>query len=316
MCILLSSTLHPDYPLILLSNRDEYFARATQLATLRPINGGGQILSPLDLARPERGTWIGITNKGKLAVLVNYREQTHVISEVSRGVLPCQYLTNNLNDEEWYENLELLLSRNSPHSERVTLEQIGGFTLVYGQLKLDANQNLCPLNLMSNRGKRSKVHSPAVGNTRKHVDMAEAFTFGLSNSVFDQPWPKVNFGTRLLTQLLADSVESCLNHEQLVAACFRLLSTDTFDPEIRQSKDFDSKLKEVMNSIFIPPLETHYSPEERTPIGGKYYGTRTQVVIMFHKSGTLHYHERDLHREDTEETKIEYQHYTFDLHNH
>lgn len=40
MCILLTTTSHPDFPLLLLSNRDEYFARPTQwhanIVTARP----------------------------------------------------------------------------------------------------------------------------------------------------------------------------------------------------------------------------------------------------------------------------------------
>lgn len=313
MCILLSSTLHPDYPFILLSNRDEYFARATQLASLRPLNNGSQILSPLDLARPERGTWIGITDEGKLAALVNYREQTHIISEVSRGILPLQYLTSSLDDNEWYDKLESLLNTSSITGKDVSLDQIGGFTLVYGNLELGADGRVRPLNLMSNRGDRSKVHASFKEDGKPHVDLVEPSTFGLSNSLFGSPWPKVNLGTTLLSRLITESVEKRYDHEELLSACYELLSTDTFDREIRRGQNFESMLKEVLNSIFIPPLETHFVPEEVTPVGGKYYGTRTQVVIMVHKSGTLHYHERDLHLRDTDEVEITTQHYIFDL---
>lgn len=74
MCILLSTTEHADYPLLLLSNRDEYYARPTQLAQIRNLNEKTKILSPLDLGRPEHGTWIGVNTDGKIAILVNYRE--------------------------------------------------------------------------------------------------------------------------------------------------------------------------------------------------------------------------------------------------
>ncbi|CUM68146.1 uncharacterized protein PRCAT00005863001 [Priceomyces carsonii] len=77
MCILLLTTRHPDYPLILLSNRDEFFRRPTKPAHFRELASGTKILSPLDLGRPERGTWIGVTTSGRLAVLVNYREDDH-----------------------------------------------------------------------------------------------------------------------------------------------------------------------------------------------------------------------------------------------
>lgn len=73
MCILLSSTEHPEFPFVLLSNRDEYFQRPTEPANLRYFDGF-DVLLPLDLGRAEHGTWIGVSSTGKIAVLVNYRE--------------------------------------------------------------------------------------------------------------------------------------------------------------------------------------------------------------------------------------------------
>lgn len=75
MCILLTSTNHPEYPFILLSNRDEFFVRPTQRAHFRELSNGVKLLSPLDLGRPEHGTWIGVTTNGKLSVVLNYREE-------------------------------------------------------------------------------------------------------------------------------------------------------------------------------------------------------------------------------------------------
>ena len=57
-----------------LSNRDEYYRRPTKLAHYRTINDHDKILSPLDMCRPEHGTWLGVTTSGKVAILVNYRE--------------------------------------------------------------------------------------------------------------------------------------------------------------------------------------------------------------------------------------------------
>lgn len=76
MCILISSIEHPDYPFILLSNRDEYFKRPTQRAHFKDYDGV-RVLSPLDLGRQEHGTWIAVNTDGKLAVLVNYREKSN-----------------------------------------------------------------------------------------------------------------------------------------------------------------------------------------------------------------------------------------------
>ena len=312
MCILLTSTLHPDYPFLLLSNRDEYFARPTELATLRPLKNGTQILSPLDLGRPERGTWIGITDTGKVAVLVNYREESNFVSEVSRGILPLQYLTSDLEDDDWYESLEKNLSMNSVTGGPVSLEQIGGFTLMYGKLELDSKGSIKPLNIMSNRGDKGRIHSYEALDEIPHFEIACQPTFGLSNSLFYSPWPKVTNGASKMGELVEKSVEHKYTQEDLVEACFELLSTDTFDPEIRKDTSFSKKLQELPNSIFIPPLETNYDLATVSPMVGKYYGTRTQTVIMLHKSGTLHYYERDLHLDDTSDVHIRNQHYMFD----
>lgn len=74
MCIAIASIEHPEYPFVLLSNRDEYFKRPTMSAHIRNVGEGIKVLSPLDLERPEHGSWIGVTNKGRIAVLLNYRE--------------------------------------------------------------------------------------------------------------------------------------------------------------------------------------------------------------------------------------------------
>lgn len=73
MCILISSTSHPEYPFILLSNRDEFFERNTKTAHIRE-SGDGKVISPLDMERAEHGTWIALSDSGKLAVLLNYME--------------------------------------------------------------------------------------------------------------------------------------------------------------------------------------------------------------------------------------------------
>lgn len=323
MCILLSTTEHPDYPLILLSNRDEYFARPTQLATLRRMKDGGNVLSPLDLGRPEHGTWIGVTSTGKIAVLVNYREVGLFVSEVSRGILPLEYLTSDLtDDEQWYNTLEEKLSKATIAGTPAKLDQIGGFSLVYGKVEVDAaTGRLKPLNIMSNRGDRGKVHSFADCATDLHEEIAKRSVFGLSNSLYYHPWKKVELGTSKLRTLVADAVEEDYSLDRLVESSFELLLTDTYDPEVRNLGEGASleKLKELQNSIFIPPLEYESSTVASDklfspPPFGQYYGTRTQTVIMYHKSGTLHYFERDLHPDDQKAMKIRRQHYKFDLH--
>ncbi|ABN65260.2 predicted protein [Scheffersomyces stipitis CBS 6054] len=336
MCILLSTTEHPDYPFILLSNRDEYFTRPTQAAHFRSFDGTMKILSPLDMARPEHGTWIGVTTSGKVAVLVNYREidHAHSLSEVSRGILPLDYLCTNKSADKWHRTLESSLSHVT--RGKVELSQIGGFSLVYGQLSIDPKTGkLNHLNILSNRGDHGKIHASAKDNSNEereekeeadeeeedddeeddlHGDISNKTTFGLSNSLYYEPWKKVKLGEELLHELVEKSKEMKLSQEALVSECFKLLSHNTYDKEVAKQKDFSKKITELRNSIYIPPLETYISPSARLLTAGKYYGTRTQTILLLDRFGYLNYYEKNIHNsDDVDDDNIVFNHYRFNI---
>ncbi|KAG7115970.1 hypothetical protein HYQ44_007123 [Verticillium longisporum] len=74
MCIVLLTTAHPSYALIVIDNRDEFILRPTSRPHWWSHPAGPTVLSPRDLQRAEKGTWLGLTSTGALAVLTNYRE--------------------------------------------------------------------------------------------------------------------------------------------------------------------------------------------------------------------------------------------------
>ena len=303
MCILLSTTAHPDYPLIILSNRDEYLVRPTKLAEYRPLDNGNKILSPLDMGRPEHGTWIGVSTDGKIAVLVNYREvdMRHSISKISRGVLPISYLSTSQLDEGWYNSMD-----------STEFEKIGGFSLLYGKIRMNpATGKINHLNILSNRGDPGKVFSNNIPVDDLHYEIGRKTTFGLSNSLYYQPWHKVQLGEILLHEAISDYSKFQWNEEKLVEECFGILSHDTYDEEVKNSGDWNAKLAELKNSIFIPPLNTDLEKNQSSHVMGNYYGTRTQVVILVDKVGNLNYYERDLHNGDCEELNIRKNHFKF-----
>lgn len=321
MCILITTTAHPDYPLILLSNRDEFLARPTELTRWRMSSKNTKVLSPVDLGRPERGTWIGVTSSGKLAVLVNYREDQAYVSKVSRGLLPLIYLTSGLTDEEWYEKLPGSLAAISQNGEQVSLDGISGFTLVYGTLGLDDTGKLKPLNIISNRGDRGRIHSTGPDReSQLHEDIARQSTFCVSNTLYYKSWYKTKLGAKKLDALVQTALEARYIREELVEACFLLLSHDTYDPAIRDLKSGfqGQKMHELRNSIFIPPVQVCSGDGtaqefQKGPNVGRYYGTRTQTVILLDRSGRVHYHERDLYTEDSPKLSVRDQYYYFDL---
>ncbi|KAI3403800.2 hypothetical protein KGF56_003435 [Candida oxycetoniae] len=278
-------------------------------AHFRPSNGDTKLLSPLDLARPEHGTWIGVTTSGKVAVLVNYRDvdTEYNMKETSRGVLPLNFLCSNDSDEEWKKRL---MSKMQSGTSDVDFKKIGGFTLLYGSLKIDPKTNrIDHLNILSNRGHYGKVfesHSSSEEDEHcSHYDdddeIASKSTFGLSNSLYNEPWKKVYLGEDLVKRMISRSIEQGnWTENRLVEECFSILSQNTYKQSIADQDDYDLKLLELRNSIFVPPIDL--GGENSTCVSiGKYYGTRTQTVILLDKCGYLHYYEKNLHSSDIEQ---------------
>lgn len=238
-----------------------------------------------------------------------------------------EYLTSDLPDDEWLDTLEASLKTKTIGKINVSLKKIGGFSLLYGQLAIDPQTHkIHHLNIMSNRGDHGKVHSSNAvyinGEDHElslHNDIAHETTFGLSNSLYYDPWPKVELGKSKLKDLVNLSEKENLDHKQLINGCFEILSHDTFDAEsASKTPDINEKFKELRKSIFIPPLKTdtpRLSSSGTT--SGVLYGTRTQTVIALHKSGKLHYHERDLHDSDNldNDLKVREKHFEFFLPN-
>lgn len=239
--------------------------------------------------------------------------------EISRGILPLEYLSSQLEDDEWFENLELALAAKTIGNVSVSLKKIGGFTLLYGKLSLNPKTGkIRHLNIVSNRGDQGKVHESEIFDTpgENHGDVAHLTTFGVSNSLYYEPWKKVEIGKTKLKELIQTSVDEKYSHRQLIDSCFDVLSYDTFDREAAAKlDDLNDKFLELRKSVFIPPLETGFMSSGTSKTMGSYYGTRTQTVMAFHKSGVLHYYERDLHSTDKEAEVVmaEEHHFEFKL---
>ena len=165
MClILLSYKMHPFYPLILAANRDEFYDRPTMPAGFwedRP-----DVLAGKDLK--EGGTWLGITRKGRMAALTNYRDPFSLkVSAPSRGWLIKDFLCGQ-------EAPDLYLKRLAGQADRYN-----GFSLILG----DPSR----LYYFSNRNGLALL-SPGL--------------YGLSNRLLDTAWPKVQRGKENLASLL------------------------------------------------------------------------------------------------------------------
>ncbi|KAF4636300.1 hypothetical protein G7Y89_g1773 [Cudoniella acicularis] len=318
MCIVLVTTAHPSYSIIILDNRDEFILRPTS----RPhwwSSHHQQILSARDLQRAEQGTWLGITRTGNFAVLTNYRETEfhdadHPIQGTrSRGGMVTAWLTSP-DDESTEHFVHRLL-------EGEGVKGVGGFSLLCGKLRKDktTQHELEPLAIISNRS-GSPDDVPWVAERRGEV-------YGLSNTHYDDPeiWPKVKIGKEKVLEVVDEVVEARLGEEDLVNKLYAVLDMDTL-PE-QDGQDFEEYIYHLRKSIFIPSIGNANPPKtipeadavasakqeavvdaieeaekelkaEETPDQGNgmtgIYGTQRQTIILVDWEGNVTFRERSL----------------------
>jgi uncharacterized protein with NRDE domain len=143
---------HPDYPLILAANRDEFHARPARKAHWwpdRPLLFGGRDLQA-------GGTWLAISRNGRFATVTNFQDIKPPSPDCrSRGLLVTGFLDGDL----------------APRDYLATIEQdrYPGFNLIVGTPEEAA--------YLSNRGDGLRELGPGL--------------YGLSNALLDGPWHKV-----------------------------------------------------------------------------------------------------------------------------
>ena len=103
MClIVLAWRTHPDYPLIVAANRDEFHGRPAAPAafwTDKP-----SILAGRDLEA--KGTWMGVARNGRFAAVTNYRGATEPRAAESRGALVARFLESNEKPETYLKSIK------------------------------------------------------------------------------------------------------------------------------------------------------------------------------------------------------------------
>ena len=184
MCLILFSYQnHPDYPLVIAANRDEFYQRPTQAAHFWPETP--QLLAGKDLQAG--GSWMGVTTDGRFAAVTNYRDPgQEAIYPQSRGALVKDFLTGELNAEEYLVTIDKI------H------DAFAGFNLLLGTTS--------ELFFYSNQSRKTQKLAPGV--------------YGLSNGHLDEPWPKVSQGKQQLDSILqrefsTDEVIKLLNDRTL-----------------------------------------------------------------------------------------------------
>ena len=161
MCLIAFAwNAHPRWRLVLAGNRDEFHARpSAPLARWSdaPIIGGRDLQAG--------GTWLGVTEAGRCAVVTNVRDPRDPQQGLSRGLLAADYLRGAADAATHAQQLLVVADRYRPFN-LLTFDARDAFYL----------------------GNRPRAGMQAV----------TPGVHGLSNADFNTPWPK----TRALMQHL------------------------------------------------------------------------------------------------------------------
>ncbi|WP_459614491.1 NRDE family protein [Bordetella sp. 2513F-2] len=144
----------PGIPVLIAANRDEFHARPAAPAAAWP--GSPVLYAGRDLQAG--GTWMGVTDTGRFAVVTNFRDPAHVLPGApSRGALVERYLRGTATPAEYLAAL---------HAEGA---RYNGFNLIVG--------NGGTAWYASNRGAAPRELPAGI--------------YALSNHLLDTPWPKL-----------------------------------------------------------------------------------------------------------------------------
>lgn len=101
MCVLfVALQTHPEFPLIICANRDEFHHRPTEAAHFWPAPNS--VLAGKDLEAG--GTWLGVNQQGKIAGLTNIRAPELSQNDMrSRGELVLKALEDDSINHDWLQ---------------------------------------------------------------------------------------------------------------------------------------------------------------------------------------------------------------------
>ncbi|KAH9924345.1 DUF833-domain-containing protein [Epithele typhae] len=283
MCVGFWTVDHPDYALILCSNRDEFLSRPTapaQWHSFGPIGtdvhgdapadpGAPTVLSGRDLAAG--GTWLGINRTGRIAVLTNITEPYRKYAS-SRGDLTSSFLLPQTPGVPLSEEIDAFLAANRGRA-------YAGFNMLLlspsttpparpGTLDLDAA-------LLTNSGGGGAL-------TARPLTDDERSCGGLSNGLIDRApgepeWPKVQHGRVAFREMLASLAEDTAEAE-VVERLFALLTWQTA-PAPAARRDLSTTVH--VAPIRVPPV----APPHRT---------RLSTAILVRHDGRATFVERDV----------------------
>jgi len=209
MCLIVFGyKAHKNYPLILAGNRDEFYDRPAKSAHF--WNTEPPLLAGRDLKAG--GTWLGISRKGVLGAITNYRDLTRPAKgEKSRGAIIPEFLKHEF-------DLKNVLQPFIDHGELYN-----GFNLIAGD-----TESLFYLSNITN-----------------HIERLNPGCYGISNAFLNTPWPKVNTAKKKFNSIISsDKIDE--------EAVFNLLQNRKTYPEpLLPETGLTPEMEKAVSSIFI-----------------------------------------------------------------
>lgn len=237
MCLIAFAIgMDPVRSLLLAANRDEYFDRPTEPLHRWALPDGTGVVGGRDLR--DGGTWLGMSETGRVAMLTNVRSALSGTGRRSRGELTTRWL---MAGGSWANLLD-----------DIEPGHYGGFNLVVGDL------NTGFWAWLSNRHPE-QPHSEQ-SDALFHRPL-EPGIYGLSNASLDTAWPK----TLRLKQALADALanESCMEVSLVTALADRSTPPLTVLP----STGVQAEAERALASPFVDMADRGYGTRSSLLLG-------------------------------------------------
>jgi uncharacterized protein with NRDE domain len=204
---------NPEYPLIFISNRDEYHSRAAKSLERWPNTN---IYAPRDLRGG--GTWLGFTTDGRWAAITNFRDGIREIENpISRGILVKDFLLSSASPKQYVEEI----------SQKV--QTFNGFNLLVG--------NINSIEYLSNRKESDYLFTQT---------LTEPGIYTLSNHLLNTPWPKtVSLRKKFEQILLRNEAIDLSDYIEL------LQSKEIYSQEHLPNTGIPIELEQKLSPIFI-----------------------------------------------------------------
>ncbi len=181
------------FPLVVASNRDEFFSRPAQrLAWWSPGEGLPDILGGRDLEAG--GTWLGLTAQGRLALVTNVRSTNPQDPQApSRGEIVPRWLAGDMAPDRYWMH--------------TALSGYNGFNLIAADFRLG--------------------ECFWASNLDARPQRLERGIYGVSNASLDTPWPKV----QSLKARVRDALEESDSVDALSMRLFDALGDRQLPPD-------------------------------------------------------------------------------------